>query len=137
MRVEVIPIRRKDFDEDRDVLGELTEAVARGWPNLFSLLGEFGVGLAEAPVLDGLAHEGSYLVTYSRLRRRHLVLVASLALFGRGSFGGRFRSLKSLSAYATALLHSLKPKPKIDDLSSMLATLQSLYAIARDERVGE
>lgn len=29
MRVEVIPIRRKDFDEGRDVLGELAEAVAR------------------------------------------------------------------------------------------------------------
>lgn len=54
------------------------------------------------------------------------MLVASLALFGRGSFGGRFRSLKSLSAYATALFYSLNPKPKIDDLRSMLATLQSL-----------
>jgi uncharacterized protein len=29
MRVEVIPMRRKDFEEDRDVLGELAEAVAR------------------------------------------------------------------------------------------------------------
>jgi uncharacterized protein len=29
MRVEVIPIRRRDFDENRDVPGELAEAVAR------------------------------------------------------------------------------------------------------------
>jgi uncharacterized protein len=29
MRVEVIPIRRRDFDEDRRTLGELAEAVAR------------------------------------------------------------------------------------------------------------
>jgi predicted nucleotidyltransferase len=29
MRVEVIPIRRRDFEEDRHMLGELTEAVAR------------------------------------------------------------------------------------------------------------
>lgn len=29
MRVEVIPIRRRDFDETRDVPGELAEAVAR------------------------------------------------------------------------------------------------------------
>lgn len=29
LRVEVIPIRRRDFDEDRHVLGELAEAVAR------------------------------------------------------------------------------------------------------------
>lgn len=29
MRVEVIPIRRRDFEEDRDTPGELAEAVAR------------------------------------------------------------------------------------------------------------
>ena len=29
MRVEVIPIRRRDFDEGRDIIGELAEAVAR------------------------------------------------------------------------------------------------------------
>lgn len=29
MRVEVIPMRRRDFDEDRHTLGELAEAVAR------------------------------------------------------------------------------------------------------------
>jgi predicted nucleotidyltransferase len=29
MRVEVIPIRRRDFEEDRHMLGELAEAVAR------------------------------------------------------------------------------------------------------------
>jgi len=29
MRVEVIPIRRRDFEEDRHTLGELAEAVAR------------------------------------------------------------------------------------------------------------
>ena len=29
MRIEVIPIRRRDFDEGRTTLGELAEAVAR------------------------------------------------------------------------------------------------------------
>jgi predicted nucleotidyltransferase len=29
MRIEVIPIRRRDFDENRSTLGELAEAVAR------------------------------------------------------------------------------------------------------------
>ena len=29
MRIEVIPIRRRDFDESRGTLGELAEAVAR------------------------------------------------------------------------------------------------------------
>ena len=29
MRIEVIPIRRRDFDEARSTLGELAEAVAR------------------------------------------------------------------------------------------------------------
>ena len=29
MRIEVIPIRRRDFDESRSTLGELAEAVAR------------------------------------------------------------------------------------------------------------
>lgn len=29
MRIEVIPIRRRDFEENRDTLGELAEAVAR------------------------------------------------------------------------------------------------------------
>lgn len=29
LRVEVIPIRRRDFEEDRDTPGELAEAVAR------------------------------------------------------------------------------------------------------------
>ena len=29
MRIEVFPIRRRDFDENRDVPGELAEAVAR------------------------------------------------------------------------------------------------------------
>jgi hypothetical protein len=29
LRVEVIPIRRRDFEEDRDIPGELAEAVAR------------------------------------------------------------------------------------------------------------
>jgi predicted nucleotidyltransferase len=29
LRVEVIPIRRRDFEESRDTLGELAEAVAR------------------------------------------------------------------------------------------------------------
>ena len=29
LRIEVIPIRRRDFDEDRKILGELAEVVAR------------------------------------------------------------------------------------------------------------
>ena len=29
MRIEIIPIRRRDFEEDRQILGELAEAVAR------------------------------------------------------------------------------------------------------------
>jgi hypothetical protein len=29
MRVEVIPIRRRDFEENRDILGEHAEAVTR------------------------------------------------------------------------------------------------------------
>jgi len=29
MRIEVIPIRRRDFEENRDTLGELAEAVSR------------------------------------------------------------------------------------------------------------
>ena len=29
MRIDVIPIRRKDFEEDKEIPGELAEAVAR------------------------------------------------------------------------------------------------------------
>jgi uncharacterized protein len=29
LRIEVIPIRRRDFEEDREIIGELAEAVAR------------------------------------------------------------------------------------------------------------
>jgi HEPN domain len=45
----------------------------------------------------------------------------------------RFRPLESLSAYATAFRYSLNPRPKVEDLRSMLAKLQSLYATAQSE----
>jgi HEPN domain len=45
----------------------------------------------------------------------------------------RFRSLESLSAYATTFRYSLTPTPKIDELRTQLARLTGLYDLARVE----
>jgi len=45
----------------------------------------------------------------------------------------RFRPLEPLSAYATTFRYSLSPTPKIETLRDMLATLTSLYDLAREE----
>lgn len=45
----------------------------------------------------------------------------------------RFRPLERLSAYATTFRYSLSPAPRIDELRPILATLQSLHALARAE----